>query len=225
MTDYRKQLILNATRNYNVFEEKQMNSDKAIIYANASDIHAYNILYAYIKAHEGFLDEAQVRFLVSKSDRVIDFLYENSNAFNLNTPEDFHLLIETERQKVPKDTYYREQLSANAEDEFQIFKGLTLLYSQEHIFDSAEEIYFYTQMREFFTGNHFLDEDTCAYLCGAGNNIIAILYKSYMHSMQSEPYSINTKADIEAFIEDYRYAGDETYAGDGAIRQKKEIEM
>lgn len=101
---------------------------------------------------------------------------------------------------------YKEQLNQNAEICFQCFMQHQLLNSKKRIFDNASEIQFYYEVYEFLTSDHYLDEDTCKYLCQYHENIIDVLYAEYQDDDQ---YSIYAWNGIYEMIADIRLIDNE----------------
>ena len=235
MSVYNKRLIDNATKNYNRFEEDQLNSTIESVYTNASQIIAYNEMEIFLLKHEEYLDDSQVKFLVSKSDKVIDFLYSVREILSLSNADNIYTLIEIETDKAAKMNY-REQLSKNAEVNYIAFAEEELVKSKQEIFDNAYKIAFFSELHNYLTGSHELEDHICSFLCEDGESVIDLLYKEYL---DNEHASIASWDDVYDFIslynetynpnhEEHRLTNPDEYEDDAdsfGRKPKTEIEM
>jgi len=107
---------------------------------------------------------------------------------------------------------YKQDLAGNAHYNYELLKSRQLGCTKPEIIENAFMIDSYRRLRDYFTSENDLSEDTCKFLCeSCGHEVLDILFGEYT---AYEPYSLETADTITAFIEDYRAVNDENYKPD-----------
>ena len=107
---------------------------------------------------------------------------------------------------------HKQDLADKANYNYELLKSRQLGCTKPEIIENAFMIDSYRRLRDYFTDDNALSEDTCKFLFEfCGQEVLDILFDDYTGY---EPYSLETAETITAFIEDYRAVNDENYKSD-----------
>lgn len=206
--DYRQQLRQNANTNYIRFENDLKSSTKENIYDKAYQIYAYGLMNDFLAEADDFLSYECMEFLNSKTDMVIDFLWEtlSQTLYSAESHSDLRQLVQDlydesmEAQTHSPKLSYKEQLSQNAEANYQRYEAQEFTKSKEEIYHNSYEISVYGEFFDYLTGNNELEEHICKSLCAEGEDILDRLFSEFSTTPQA---SINSCDDVYDFISQY----------------------
>jgi len=100
---------------------------------------------------------------------------------------------------------YKEQLKINAENNFNNFREEELKNGNTEIFENAKKINIFTELHNYFTNNHSLEEKVCQFLCEDGERILDCLYERVLDSHSSVELWDDIGYVIEGYYEDNCY--------------------